>query len=143
MKRYRQVFSSQTKVHAKCNRNFITSYYVRFSFKKVFYQRKILDMFKIHSRFFVTLTLEPICETVPLHVLGHNFLFCGWNLKSDIPKWSVCQMLHFRCICESWIWFLSSKKLKKLKMLVWQAKFGSGLTFFWKLHKWRTYRFYK
>ena len=54
--------------------------------KKFFYQRKILDMFKIHSRFFVTLTLEPICETVPLHVLGHNFLFCGWNLKSDIPK---------------------------------------------------------
>ena len=84
--------------------------------------------------FFVTLTQEPLWQTVPRLILGHNFLICGWILEPDTSKCSACQMLHLRCIIRMLSLISELKKPKKLKVLVWQAKFESGIILFWKLN---------
>ena len=80
--------------------------------------------------FFVTLTQEPLWQTVPRLVLCNNFLICGWILEPDTLKCSACQMLHLRRIIRMLSLILELKKPKKLKVLVWQAKFESGIIFF-------------
>ena len=71
--------------------------------------RKIWTLFRsqfctgIFSIFYVTLSDQPIWQTVQNHISGHNFFICGriWNL--GILNCSVWHWWKLKCIWRVWM----------------------------------------
>ena len=87
-----------------------------------FYWRKIWPLFRsqfcpgIFSNFYVTLSHQPIWQTVQNHTSGHNLFICGriWNL--GIPNCSVWHWGKLKCIWRVW---MSEIRLYSLKNSTW------------------------
>ena len=91
----------------------------------------------------VTLSHQPIWQTVQIHVLGHNFFIWGPAWTYDISTCSVWRLWEFQCIFLGLNWQNKIVKPKKLKVIVWQQKFESHITFFKKPNKTYYYQYCK
>ena len=103
--------------------------------------RKIWTLFRSQfctgfvSIFYVTLSDQPIWQTVQNHILGHNFFYLWKDTESWYTKLFSMTLVKVKMHLEGLNGWNEIVKPKKLKVIVWQRKLESHLTFFSKPNK--------